>query len=109
MSRAKGDKAEEKALSFLQQKGFRIIEHNFYSRFGEIDIIALRDGIMHFIEVKSANNFEVAIANITSTKLSKIIKTADVYMKKTAYDGEYSFDAVIVVGEDIELIENITL
>ena len=40
MSRKKGDIAEDKACEFLLDKGFEINERNFYSRFGEVDIIA---------------------------------------------------------------------
>ena len=76
MSRAKGNIAEKEALLFLQERGFELVEQNFYSKFGEIDIIMQKDNIYHFIEVKSAPSYEVAIANITPQKLSRIIKTA---------------------------------
>ena len=109
MSRAKGNLAEVKAVAYLQARGFYIIEQNFYSRFGEIDIIAQKDGVLHFIEVKSAFNFEQAISNITPKKLSRIIKTVYVYMKKTASNADYEIDAIIVTLTDIEHIENITL
>ena len=108
MSRAEGDKAEAEAIRFLQQKGFVVIENNFYSRFGEIDIIASIDGVLHFVEVKSGLDYESAIRNITSSKLQKILNTAQVYLKKNALDIEYTFDAVIVTPDDIEIIEDIT-
>ena len=53
MSRQKGNLAEDTACGFLYDNGFTIIERNFYSRFGEIDIIATKDEVFHFIEVKS--------------------------------------------------------
>jgi putative endonuclease len=109
MSRAKGNLAEDKAYEFLLKHGFAVIERNFYSRFGEIDIIALKDGVLHFIEVKSALEYETAVENITKSKLSKLIKTAYVYMKKNSLDTDFVFDALIVVDENIEFIENITL
>jgi len=109
MSRAKGDIAEQRAATFLYERGFHIIETNFYSRFGEIDIIALKEDVLHFVEVKSADDFELAIQNITKRKLSKLIKTAQIYMSKNSYDGNFSFDAVVVTPEDIEMLENITL
>ena len=40
MSRAKGNFAEERAATFLYDEGYGVLERNFYSRFGEIDIIA---------------------------------------------------------------------
>ena len=109
MSRAKGNIAEDKAVTFLEDLGYIIVDRNFYSRFGEIDIIASKEQELHFVEVKSGEDYELAIQNITPSKLSKLIKTADVYIKKNGYNGEYSFDALIVTPQTIELIENITL
>ena len=109
MSRAKGNIAEERAAVFLVESGFSIVEKNFYSRFGEIDIIAVKEGVLHFIEVKSGEDYELAIQNITPVKLSRIIKTANIYMKKKSYDGDFCFDAVIVTPLHAEIVENITL
>ena len=109
MSRAKGNKAEELTCKHLQSLDFFVLERNYYSRFGEIDIIATFEGVLHFIEVKSGEDYELAIQNITPAKLSKIIKTANVYMKKTSYEGDFSFDAAIVTPQGVEMVENITL
>lgn len=109
MSREKGNIAEEKACLFLLERGFSIIERNFYARFGEIDIIASKDDVLHFVEVKSGEDYELAIQNITATKLSRLIKTANVYMKKNTLDTAFTFDAVIVTPQEIEIVENITL
>ena len=109
MSRAKGNIAEDKAASFLTQNGYQIIERNFYSPFGEIDIIASKDEVLHFVEVKSGEDYELAIQNITPSKLSKLIKTVHVYMKKNTLDVDFMLDALIVTPKDIEMVENITL
>lgn len=109
MSRAKGNIAEESAATFLLENGFSIVERNFYSRFGEIDIIAIKSDVMHFVEVKSAQNYELAIQNLTPTKLSRFTKTVYVYLKKNSLDIDYCIDAAIVTPESIELLENITL
>ena len=109
MSRAKGDLAEERACEFLQDLGFHLLKRNFYSRFGEIDIIASKEDVLHFIEVKSGEDYEQAIQNITRSKLSKLIKTLQVYLKKNASDADFMMDAVVVTPDSIELLENITL
>ncbi len=109
MSRAKGNIAEKKAVDFLESEGFDVIEQNFYSRFGEIDIIVTKEDVLHFIEVKSGADFELAVQNITPRKLAKIIKTADIYMKKNAFYGDYCLDGVIVTPNGIEMVENITV
>jgi len=109
MSRAKGNLAEGRACEFLLNNGFSIIERNFYSRFGEIDIIAIKDEVLHFIEVKSGLDYETAIQNITPQKLSRLIKTGNVYLKKNRLDVNFVYDAVVVTPKAIEFVENITL
>ncbi len=109
MSRIKGDRAEEQAAEYLRTRGFRIVDRNVSSRFGEIDIIAMKGEVLHFVEVKSAPTYEQAVANVTPAKLAKILKTAHTYMKKHHLDLDYSFDALIVSGGQCELIENVTM
>ncbi len=109
MSRQKGNLAEDKACEFLLENGFSLVERNFYSRFGEIEIIATKDEVLHFVEVKSGLDFESAIQNITPKKLSRLIKTGDVFMKKNSLHVDFVYDAVIVTQKDIEIVENITL
>ena len=109
MSRAKGDVAEEIAYSHLLEAGFIIVERNFYSRFGEIDIIAIKDEVLHFVEVKSALDYELAVQNITKAKLSKLIRTGDMYLKKNSLHCDYMYDALIVTPHKIWHLENITI
>lgn len=109
MSRAKGNEAEDAACGFLYDKGYTIIERNFYSRFGEVDIIALKEEVLHFVEVKAGVDYEVAIQNITPSKLSKFIKTTNIYIKKNKIKLDYMIDAVVVIPEKIWHVENITL
>ena len=108
MSRAKGDIAESKACEYLLENGYQVIERNFYSRFGEIDIIAFKEDVLHFVEVKSALEYELAVQNITPSKMAKLLKTGDVYLKKNGVKLPYMYDAIIVTPESIEMIENIT-
>lgn len=109
MSRAIGDIAEDQAVAFLRTLDFRIIDRNVSSRFGEIDILAMRGEVLHIVEVKSAPTYEQAVNNITPAKIRKILMTADAYMKKHGLGCDYALDAVIVSGRQCELLENITL
>lgn len=108
MSRAVGDAAEQRAVEHLRSVGFRIVDRNVSSRFGEIDILAMKTDVLHIIEVKSAPSFEQAANNITPRKVRRILMTAEAYMKKHRLDIDYVLDAVIVSGGRCELIENIT-
>ena len=110
MSRSKGDLAESKACEFLNSQGFNIIEQNFYAKkLGEIDIITTKDSIYHFIEVKSAHDYETAVNNITPSKLSKLKRSIDYYLQTKKLDITFCIDAIIIVDEEIELLENITM
>jgi putative endonuclease len=110
MSREKGDFAEKRAISFLEDLEFKIIETNFYAKkLGEIDIIATKDNVYHFCEVKSAPDYETAINNITNSKLSKIKRSIDYYLQIKKLDVAFCIDAIIVNDEEISFLENITL
>lgn len=108
MSVAKGRIAEAKGVSYLQKLGFIVIDRNFYTRFGELDIVATKNNVIHIIEVKSGVNFE-PILNITPLKIAKLERTIEIFMAKKSLDLDYQLDALIIKGEEIELFENITL
>ena len=109
MSRSKGNIAEDKACEYLYSSGFKIIEQNFYAKkLGEIDIIATKENIYHFVEVKSATDYETAVNNMTPSKLSKIKRSVDYYLETKKLDVAFCIDAIIVVDNDIEFLENIT-
>ena len=98
------------ATLFLEQEGFRIVERNYFARkFGEIDIIAVRDGVWHFIEVKSAKADFDPIYNLTPSKLKKIIRSSIYYMKTKNLAVIFSIDAIIIRLDEVEFIENVTL
>jgi putative endonuclease len=107
--KSKGDYFESRASDYLIDNGFRIIERNFYAKkLGEIDIIAFKNDTFHFVEVKSGENFE-AVYNITSSKLSKLIRSVEYYLQNKKINKAYCIDAIIFAGEDLEYLENITL
>lgn len=109
MSRQKGNLAELKAVEYLKEKNFDIIETNYYARkFGEIDIIALKNDVYHFCEVKSAKDYETAILNITNSKLTKIKKSLEYYLKVKNIDKPFCIDAIIISENDIDFLENIS-
>lgn len=108
-TRQKGNQAEESGCDYLRDHGFRILERNIFNRFGEIDIIAQKEDVLHFVEVKSAASYEQAIGNLTAFKLQKLTRTIQTYLQKNNYLGEYCIDALIVTPDSIEHICNITV
>lgn len=76
-----GNLAEDYAVKLLESKGYRIIDRNFRSRFGEIDIIAIKDDCLIFVEVKArwSQKFGKPEEAVTPSKLWKIGKTGEYY------------------------------
>ncbi len=110
MQKIIGDRAEELAISYLREQNYQIVERNFYAKkMGEIDIVAKKDAIWHFIEVKSAVADFDPIYNLTPKKLRRVINSSHYYMKLKNIDSIFSIDAIIIRGEEIEFIENITM
>jgi putative endonuclease len=73
--------AEDFATKLLRQKGYRVIDRNFKSKFGEIDIVALKEDYLAFIEVKArwGNKFGRPEEAVTPSKLWKIGRTGEYY------------------------------
>lgn len=100
-----GNMGEDIAASYLLNNNFTINRRNFYSRYGEIDIIATKNDIIHFIEVKTRKNkdFANALESVTKSKQNKLIKTALVYNP----DCMCCFDIIEVYQNgEINFIEN---
>ena len=92
-----GDESESLATRFLEQEGFIILERNYFARkLGEIDIIAKKEDVLHFIEVKSGKADFDPIYNVTPAKLRKVINSSHYYMKSKRLDMAFSIDALII-------------
>lgn len=76
-----GKLAEDYAVSLVSSKGYKILERNFRSRFGEIDIVALEGDTLIFVEVKArwSLKFGAPEEAVTPWKIAKIIKTGQYY------------------------------
>ena len=107
MSLEIGKKAEDKVGEFLVENGYKIVKKNFYSKFGEIDIIAKKDEVVSFFEVKFSKKYD-PIYRITPSKIKKIIKTIDYYFMLNESEEEYQINAALVTPNGIEIIENIS-
>ncbi len=109
----KGNKEEQMAIKFLKKKGLKLIQANYHSRFGEIDIIMWEKKELVFIEVKARKeNAQVsAIESITTSKINKITKTAQIYLQTLETIPSCRFDVVAVTNykdnkSDINWVKN---
>ena len=78
-----GKFGENLAVNYLEKNGYKIVNKNFRTKFGEIDIIAEKGNYIIFVEVKFRKNPEFGKAEeaISPQKLKKIVSTANFYLK----------------------------
>ncbi|SRR5260221_3037500 len=108
-----GKLGEKLASEYLVKKSYRIIEKNFHTRYGEIDLIATKNGKLIFIEVKLkvGEDFGTPEEMITPKKLWQVTKTAESFLvlkpeiSKT-YDS-FQIDAVCIVLNSEKEIERV--
>jgi putative endonuclease len=104
----KGSIGESVACRFLASKGYEILERNYQKPWGEIDIIAIKAGVLRFVEVKSVSReSSVDISRemndyrpeemVHRKKLGSIAKTAAFYVEGTQWEQmDYQIDVVAV-------------
>ncbi len=98
----RGNQAEDKALSYLTNKGYKLLQRNFTTKAGEVDLIMQDGESLVFIEVRYRKNadFGGAAASITHKKQQRIIKAALAYQQKHAPQSSMRFDVVAIEGID---------
>ncbi|MCM8819219.1 MAG: YraN family protein [Candidatus Omnitrophica bacterium] len=94
----KGTFYEEKAIEFLKLKGYKILEKNFKTRWGEIDIIAKDKNYIAFVEVKARKKDYIVsgLEAVNKDKKDKIRKVASFYASKNL-DKFYRFDVLEII------------
>lgn len=108
--RQTGTDYERQAGAWLETKGYRIMEYNFRSKTGEIDLIA-RDGrYLVFVEVKyrQDNRAGSGLEAVDCRKQKRISRTAGYYLvlHQLSQDTPCRFDVVSIEGEKFTLIKN---
>ena len=101
-----GLEGEQQAAEYLNNQGFRILEMNYrYSR-SEIDIIASKNDLLVFVEVKVRTNTNYGLPEnfVDDKKAVNIIKGADNYINEINWKGNIRFDIISIVKDgDTEL------
>lgn len=108
-SRKKGNLAEDKAVIYLKEKGYNILYKNFYTIYGEIDIIGEKDDLIVFFEVKYRKNIKKGYPReaVSKAKQDKIKKTALMYISENnIINKDFSFDVIEILENEITHIEN---
>jgi len=107
--RSLGDRGEDLAAASLKKQGYKILERNYRTPLGEIDLIARHQKALVFIEVKTrtSDRFGAGQEAVHHAKQARLRKLADYYLKqKRLGEVEVRFDVVgILWGEGKPQIE----
>ncbi|MBQ0166200.1 MAG: YraN family protein [Treponema sp.] len=106
-----GNEGEDTAAAYLQQNGYAIIDRNWRTRRGEIDIVAEKDSFIVFAEVKRQTSFnlETLREKLNAKKQKTIVETAKCYLAKhRQYNCKYvRFDVLVVDMPGLEPVFHI--
>ncbi|MEW6002079.1 MAG: YraN family protein [Nitrospirota bacterium] len=96
--KALGNRGEELAVKFLKKRGYRIIERNYKTPLGEIDIIARDGNKIVFAEVKTRTNdsFGHPFEAVNARKRKKMKNLALLYLKKCGEESPLRFDVLSI-------------
>ena len=99
-SKDTGRRAEVAAKEYLEMRGFKILEQNWRRPRCEIDIIASKDDILHFVEVKYRHDDQQGggLEAITATKLRSMRFGAEIYVQESKWQGQYVLSGIEIAG-----------
>ena len=113
-----GDIGENIACDFLKRRGFELIERNYLRKWGELDIIVKKAGIIHFVEVKTVTHVTSgyrAEDNMHPWKLKRLARTMQTYLLHKKLDCDWQLDLITVKMDmstrkaKVEVMENIVI
>lgn len=100
--REAGAIAESLACDYLKKKGWHILKTNYYAGKFEIDIIARKDGLIAFIEVKmrSTDRFGRPADQVSESKVRKVWAAADLWLQRSGlYGSVVRFDVIGILNK----------
>lgn len=113
--RSLGNIGEDAAVNYLKKRGYKIVERNYRSRFGEIDIVAKHKEYYVFVEVKMRRDdfYGGGEAAVDKFKQRKLRLTAELYLQEKRLDTPVRFDVVLIHSDgdkikstEIEVIQD---
>ena len=110
--RGRGLSAEADAARWLADRGYRIVERNVESPFGEIDLVAIDGDTLCFVEIKARRSraYGGPLSAVTVRKQRRLTRCATAYLSRAAWDGPCRFDVLGMSAGDgawrFELVRN---
>lgn len=119
-----GAYGEEITCNYLKKAGFTIVEQNYLKKWGEIDVVAQKGSVIHFVEVKTVSHetkqaLDRAVSqqtfrpeeNVHAHKLRRMYRAIETWLAERKYAGEWQIDVAavrIVIAEKYATIKYIS-
>lgn len=102
-----GKRAESRVADFLKNKGFKILAQNWRTKVCEIDVIAQKDEVVYFVEVKyrSSEKQGDGLEYITPKKLKQLHFAAQIWNQQNDWGDDYRIMAAAVSDNEIQIVE----
>ena len=103
-----GQQGEARALAYLQEKGYALVQQNFRYRRAEIDLIVQKDQLLVFVEVKARKNADFGFPEtfVSPEQAQLIVTAADHYVQEQNWAGMIRFDIIAITLEPAITIEH---
>lgn len=101
-----GKKGEDIAKKYLENKGYKIIDHNYKTKYSEIDLVCQKDNELVFVEVRTKTNerFGSPEETINKDKIKRLIRAASAYVNRKNWQGPYRIDVCsVLLNKDLNL------
>jgi len=94
-----GKIGEEIARKYLEEKGYKIIEQNYKTKYAEIDLVATKDKVLSFVEVRTkvGEFFGTPEETINHKKMRKLLGNTMAYVSTKKWNGSSRIDAICIV------------
>ena len=113
-----GNKGEELVAKFLMKQGFSIIGRNYLRPWGELDVVAKKNGVVHFVEVKAKEITSIEEKNspnyrpedhMHSWKVKRFRRIIETWIMDKDYDGEWQIDVAIAYVSQNKEVESVDM
>ena len=106
--RETGAGGEQRAVDYLKKRGYAIIERNWRSGYGELDIVASHKQELVFVEVRTLETkaFGFPEESVGPAKQRKLAQLATAYLQESKHEGDWRIDVIAIDGQGLRHIEN---
>ncbi len=106
-----GSQGENLATEYLETKKYKILDRNYRSSAGEIDIIAEKNGVVVFVEVKTrtSDSYGEGSISVNHKKLTRMAQGATEYLHENNLRADFRFDIIAITGKKINHFQNVTM